>query len=167
MKNTLHIIPNMQPLQIRQNSSESARDVPEHSLPTTSRRAHTCSSKPGHQAILVCSKQTVVLFSVPMILVISNNASKRLLSQPAFERCGILFSLSRIQICRYGSACQLLPVPGLEELFEEVEAVLNKPIKKLCLKGLQEELDRTVNCQPAVMLASLAVLKKLLFCISS
>ena len=105
------------------------------------------------------TKQTVVLFSVPMIRVIRNNAWKRLLSQQAVERCGILFPGQGPQYV--GMARQLLPVPGVEELFEEAEAVLNEPIKKLCLEGPQEELDRTINCQPAVMLASLAALKKL------
>ena len=60
-----------------------------------------------------------------------------------------------------GMARKLLPVPGVEELFEEAEAVLNQPLKKLCLEGPQEELDRTVNFQPATMIASLAALKKL------
>jgi [acyl-carrier-protein] S-malonyltransferase len=56
---------------------------------------------------------------------------------------------------------KLLSVAGVEEMFEEAEEVLNEPIKKLCLEGPQEELDRTVNFHPAIMLASLAALKKL------
>ena len=60
-----------------------------------------------------------------------------------------------------GMARKLLPVSGVEELFEEVESVLKQPIKKLCLEGPQEELDRNINYHPAIMLAPLAALKKL------
>ena len=86
---------------------------------------------------------------------------KRLLSQQyvAIERCGILFPGEGVQYV--GMCRELLLIPGVEELFEEAEAVLNQKIKKMCLEGPQEELNRTINSQPAIMIASLAALKKL------
>jgi [acyl-carrier-protein] S-malonyltransferase len=94
-----------------------------------------------------------------MIRAISTDAVKRLLSQHVVKKCGILFPGQGPQYV--GMARKLLPIPGVDQLFEKAEEVLNEPIKKLCLEGPQDELDRTINCQPAVMLASLAALKKL------
>lgn len=43
-------------------------------------------------------------------------------------------------------------------IFEEADAVLGRPISKLCMEGTEEELRRTSNTQPAVYVTSAAAL---------
>src|SRR5690606_33239044 len=47
------------------------------------------------------------------------------------------------------------------DLFKRADEVLDGPISKLCFEGTQEELDRTVNQQPATFVTSMAWLKAL------
>lgn len=67
-----------------------------------------------------------------------------------------------------GQGCQavgmgggLLHLPRVRQLYEAAHRVLGYDLLELCLRGPQEDLDRTVHCQPAVFVASLAAVEKL------
>lgn len=47
------------------------------------------------------------------------------------------------------------------ELFEEASAVLKYDLLKVCLSGPMSTLSKTVHCQPAVLVSSLAAIEKL------
>ena len=49
--------------------------------------------------------------------------------------------------------------PGVQKLFQAAERVLGYDLRPLFLSGPQEKLDETVNCQPAVVVGSLAALE--------
>ena len=51
--------------------------------------------------------------------------------------------------------------PDISEIFQTAEHVLGYDLRSLCLQGPQDVLDQTVHCQPAVVVASLAVLEDL------
>lgn len=55
----------------------------------------------------------------------------------------------------------LLHFPRVRQLYEAANRVLGYDLLDLCLRGPQEDLDRTVHCQPAVFVASLAAVEKL------
>ncbi|XP_029425025.1 malonyl-CoA-acyl carrier protein transacylase, mitochondrial isoform X2 [Nannospalax galili] len=55
----------------------------------------------------------------------------------------------------------LLGFPRVRQLYEAARHVLGYDLLELCLHGPQEDLDRTVHCQPAVFVASLAAVEKL------
>lgn len=55
----------------------------------------------------------------------------------------------------------LLGFPRVRQLYEAAHRVLGYDLLELCLRGPQEDLDRTVHCQPAVFVASLAAVEKL------
>nr|XP_033809319.1 malonyl-CoA-acyl carrier protein transacylase, mitochondrial [Geotrypetes seraphini] len=55
----------------------------------------------------------------------------------------------------------LLKYPTVRAMFEAAKSVLGYDLLYLCLNGPQEELSRTVHCQPAVFIASLAAVEKL------
>jgi [acyl-carrier-protein] S-malonyltransferase len=48
--------------------------------------------------------------------------------------------------------------PAARELFERADAVLGRPLSRLCFDGPAEQLNRTVNAQPAIYVTSLACL---------
>lgn len=48
-----------------------------------------------------------------------------------------------------------------KNVFEEVNDVLNKDLTKIIFEGPDEELTKTVNAQPAIMTASIAILRVL------
>lgn len=48
--------------------------------------------------------------------------------------------------------------PAAKKLFDEVDATLGEPLTKYMFEGPEEELNRTWNCQPAIMVMSLACL---------
>ena len=50
---------------------------------------------------------------------------------------------------------------GAKELFDEVDDILSIPLTRLIFEGPAEELEKTVNSQPAIMATSLACLKAL------
>eukprot|EP00118_Oscarella_pearsei_P022842 m.267564 g.267564 ORF g.267564 m.267564 type:complete len:101 (+) comp40516_c0_seq28:12-314(+) len=60
-----------------------------------------------------------------------------------------------------GMCSRLVDVPGVLDLFKLTSFIFGRDLLQLCLRGPKEDLDRTVNCQPAVLLASLAALKKI------
>ncbi|XP_058430284.1 malonyl-CoA-acyl carrier protein transacylase, mitochondrial isoform X2 [Marmota monax] len=55
----------------------------------------------------------------------------------------------------------LLGYPRVRELYDAAQRVLGYDLLELSLQGPQEDLDRTVHCQPAVFVASLAAVEKL------
>ncbi|XP_060020901.1 malonyl-CoA-acyl carrier protein transacylase, mitochondrial isoform X1 [Lagenorhynchus albirostris] len=55
----------------------------------------------------------------------------------------------------------LLRYPRVRELYAAAHRVLGYDLLELSLHGPQEALDRTVHCQPAVFVASLAAVEKL------
>lgn len=55
----------------------------------------------------------------------------------------------------------LLRYPRVRELYAAARRVLGYDLLELSLRGPQEDLDRTVHCQPAVFVASLAAVEKL------
>uniref|UniRef100_U3EAI9 Malonyl-CoA-acyl carrier protein transacylase, mitochondrial n=1 Tax=Callithrix jacchus TaxID=9483 RepID=U3EAI9_CALJA len=55
----------------------------------------------------------------------------------------------------------LLSYPRVRELYAAAHRVLGYDLLELSLHGPQEDLDRTVHCQPAIFVASLAAVEKL------
>ncbi|KAM4881740.1 malonyl-CoA-acyl carrier protein transacylase, mitochondrial [Thomomys bottae] len=55
----------------------------------------------------------------------------------------------------------LLGYPRVRELYEAARRVLGYDLLELSLRGPLEDLDRTVHCQPAIFVASLAAVEKL------
>ncbi|XP_017374369.1 malonyl-CoA-acyl carrier protein transacylase, mitochondrial [Cebus imitator] len=55
----------------------------------------------------------------------------------------------------------LLSYPRVRELYAAAHRVLGYDLLELSLQGPQEDLDRTVHCQPAIFVASLAAVEKL------
>ena len=52
-------------------------------------------------------------------------------------------------------------IESCKDIFDRGEEILNMPIKNLIFNGSIEELTRTKNSQPAIMLTSLACVKAL------
>ena len=48
--------------------------------------------------------------------------------------------------------------PSARALYERADAILGRPISRLCFEGPEEELGKTFNSQPAIFLTSLALL---------
>jgi len=46
--------------------------------------------------------------------------------------------------------------PESKEIFDAADRILDFPLSKLCFEGPAEELTRTVNCQPAIFVTSIA-----------
>ena len=55
---------------------------------------------------------------------------------------------------------RLTKIPVVKQLFETANKILGYNLLELCLNGPKTELDRTMYCQPAVFVASLAALEK-------
>jgi [acyl-carrier-protein] S-malonyltransferase len=51
--------------------------------------------------------------------------------------------------------------PQARQLFHEADAILGFPLSKLCFEGPVEDLNDTLNTQPAIFVASLAVMRVL------
>src|SRR5690554_2960292 len=49
----------------------------------------------------------------------------------------------------------------VKKLFDEAEEILQVPIKKLMFEGPENELTKTENAQPALLLVSAAIARKL------
>lgn len=58
-----------------------------------------------------------------------------------------------------GMGKQALHYPGVKELYEQVSEHFKKDLLKLCLLGPKEELDKTINSQPAIFVTSLAAVE--------
>ncbi|XP_071488902.1 malonyl-CoA-acyl carrier protein transacylase, mitochondrial-like [Diadema antillarum] len=55
----------------------------------------------------------------------------------------------------------LLKYPNVEEMFAAASEILGYDLLALCINGPAEELDRTIHCQPAVVVTALAAVEKL------
>lgn len=55
----------------------------------------------------------------------------------------------------------LLKYPNVQEMFTVAKKILGYDLLSLCLEGPEEELRKTVHCQPAVFVASLAAVERL------
>ncbi|XP_069855815.1 malonyl-CoA-acyl carrier protein transacylase, mitochondrial [Dipodomys merriami] len=76
------------------------------------------------------------------------------------DRCSVLlFPGQGSQAVGMGRG--LLGYPRVRELYAAASRVLGYDLLELSLRGPQEDLDRTVHCQPAVFVASLAAVEKL------
>jgi [acyl-carrier-protein] S-malonyltransferase len=51
--------------------------------------------------------------------------------------------------------------PETRDLFDEADSILGFPLSKLCFEGSKEELNDTVNTQPALLTISVALLRML------
>lgn len=51
--------------------------------------------------------------------------------------------------------------PAAAEVFNEADIVLGEPLSRLCFEGPAEQLDQTVNSQPAILATSIAYLRAL------
>jgi [acyl-carrier-protein] S-malonyltransferase len=51
--------------------------------------------------------------------------------------------------------------PAARRIFEQADATLGFPLSRLCFEGPQEELDDTINAQPAILTVSIACLEAL------
>lgn len=55
----------------------------------------------------------------------------------------------------------LLKLPNVKEMFSVAQKILGYDLLSLCLEGPEVELQKTVHCQPAVFVASLAAVERL------
>lgn len=55
----------------------------------------------------------------------------------------------------------LLKYPNVKEMFTVARKILGYDLLSLCLEGPEEELMKTVHCQPAVFITSLAAVERL------
>ncbi|XP_031613609.2 malonyl-CoA-acyl carrier protein transacylase, mitochondrial isoform X1 [Oreochromis aureus] len=55
----------------------------------------------------------------------------------------------------------LLKYPNVKEMFTVAQKILGYDLLSLCLEGPEEELQKTVHCQPAVFVTSLAAVERL------
>lgn len=55
----------------------------------------------------------------------------------------------------------LLKYPNVKEMFTVAQKILGYDLLALCLEGPEEELMKTVHCQPAVFVTSLAAVERL------
>ncbi|RZF37078.1 hypothetical protein LSTR_LSTR014284 [Laodelphax striatellus] len=60
-----------------------------------------------------------------------------------------------------GMGRDLIKFPVVQEMFESASAILGYDLLKLCVQGPASELNKTVNCQLAVLVCSLAAIEQL------
>lgn len=60
-----------------------------------------------------------------------------------------------------GMGKRLLAFPGVKELYDHASEILKYDLLKLCLYGPKSELNKTIYCQPAVFVTSIAAIEKL------
>lgn len=60
-----------------------------------------------------------------------------------------------------GMGKDLMRFPIARDLFDAANDLLGYDLKKLCFNGPKHELNKTIHCQPAVMVCSLAAVEKL------
>lgn len=75
------------------------------------------------------------------------------------ERSIILFPGQGSQFV--GMGAKTLPYPGVKEMFSTAKKILGYDLLDLCVNGPKVQLDKTVHCQPAVFVTSLAGINKL------
>lgn len=60
-----------------------------------------------------------------------------------------------------GMIKNIISIPKVQQMFEIASDVFKKDLLSLCLNGPKSELDKTINCQPAVFVASMAAVEML------
>ncbi|VDN15882.1 unnamed protein product [Dibothriocephalus latus] len=60
-----------------------------------------------------------------------------------------------------GMGKNVIDIPGVKDMFESASSMLRTDLLKTCLEGPPEKLKKTIHCQPAVYVTSLAAAKKL------
>ena len=60
-----------------------------------------------------------------------------------------------------GMASNLLDYPNVVQMFNVASEILNYDLLDICLNGPKEKLDKTIHCQAAIMVTSLAAIEKL------
>lgn len=60
-----------------------------------------------------------------------------------------------------GMGKDLMKFPIARDLFDAANDLLGYNLRDLCFNGPKEELDKTIHCQPAVMVCSLAAVERL------
>lgn len=60
-----------------------------------------------------------------------------------------------------GMGRELLQYPNVREMFQRASEILRYNLESLCFEGPKAELNRTVHCQAAVMVTSLAAVERL------
>ncbi|KAJ9590877.1 hypothetical protein L9F63_016082 [Diploptera punctata] len=60
-----------------------------------------------------------------------------------------------------GMGKDLMRFPIASDLFDAANDLLGYDLKKLCLNGPKSQLDKTIHCQPAVVVCSLASIERL------
>ena len=83
---------------------------------------------------------------------------KKLKINPA-DKSVLLFPGQGAQFVGMGK--QLLDYPVVKDMYEVASEILGYDLLALCIEGPRESLDRTVHCQPAVLVTSLAAVEKL------
>ena len=83
---------------------------------------------------------------------------KKMKINPA-EKSVLLFPGQGAQFVGMGK--QLLDYPMVKDMYDVASEILGYDLLALCIEGPREALDRTVHCQPAVLVTSLAAVEKL------
>lgn len=60
-----------------------------------------------------------------------------------------------------GMGKELLQFPGVQSIYDQASEILRYDLLKLCLHGPKSELDKTIYCQPAVFVTSVAAIERL------
>lgn len=60
-----------------------------------------------------------------------------------------------------GMGKDLMKFPIARDLFDAANDLLGYNLRDICFNGPKEELDKTIHCQPAVMVCSLAAVERL------
>ncbi len=60
-----------------------------------------------------------------------------------------------------GMAKDLLKFPGVNDMFDIASSILGYDLLDVCVNGPKAKLDRTVYCQPAILVTSLAAIERL------
>ena len=75
------------------------------------------------------------------------------------EKCIFLFPGQGSQYVGMGS--KLITYPGVKDMFTTANKILGYDLMDLCINGPKDKLDKTIYCQPAVFVTSLAAVNKL------
>lgn len=60
-----------------------------------------------------------------------------------------------------GMGKKLLAYPGVEDMYNKASEILGYDLLRMCISGPEEKLNKTIYCQPAVVVTSLAAVERL------